>query len=120
MSKIAEVLRKKRLERLRVQKCKERVFTSARRCLGKFKGDVKQNLRIYKKKIWRGAPLRSKTRSLEDRRGTLSQIEEPEFFYSKADAPFSKEPFPFSKVGRLSQKLEQSGITRRSVFPILS
>ena len=71
---------------------KREVFTSARRCLREFKGDVKQNSRLYKKKKLRGAPLRSKTRSLEDRRDALSQIEEPEIFYSK-------EPLPFSKAG---------------------
>ena len=70
---------------------KREVFTSARRCLREFKGDVKQNSRLYKKKKWRGAPLRSKTRSLEDRRDALSQIEEPElFFIQKSRAPFSK------------------------------
>ena len=72
---------------------KREVFTSARRCLREFKGDVKQNSLLYKKKNWRGAPLRSKTRLLEDRRDALSQIEEPEIFYSK-------EPLPFSKAGR--------------------
>ena len=88
------------------------VFTSARRCLREFKGDVKQNSRLYKKKKWRGAPLRSKTRSLEDRRGALSQIEEPDFFYSKEPGSFLEEPFPFSKVGRDSE------ITRQSAFPV--
>ena len=79
-----------------------------RECLWQFKCDVRQNSRLYKKKKLRGAPQRSKTRPRANRRGALSQIEEPDFFYSK-------EPFPFSKVGRLSQKQEQSGITRRAI-----
>ena len=83
------MLRKKRAERLSLQKCKmkssqeERVFMAIQ-CV------VEQNSRLYKKKKLRGAPQRSKTRSLEDRRDALSQIEEPEFFYSKESLPFSK------------------------------
>ena len=48
--------RRKRSERLSVQKCKgesvykREVLTSARRCLREFKCDVRQNLRLYKKK----------------------------------------------------------------------
>ena len=64
---------------------------------------VEQNSRLYKKKKLRGAPLRSKTRSLEDRRGALSQIEEPFL---------SQKPFPFSKAGRDSE------ITRQLAFPV--
>ena len=61
--------------------------------------DVKKNSRLYKKKKLRGAPQRSKTRPRANRRGALSQIEEPEIFYSK-------EPFLFSKAEHLSQKPE--------------
>ena len=66
-----------------------------------------QNSLLYKKKIWRGAPQRSKTRPRANRRGTLSQIEGPDFLYSK-------EPFPFSKAEILSQKLGLLRITRRA------
>ena len=61
---------------------------------------VEQNSRLYKKKKLRGAPLRSKTRSLEDRRGALSQIEEPDFFYLfKRAVSFIEGRTPFSKDG---------------------
>ena len=90
------------------------MFTSARRCLREFKGDVKQNSRLYKKKKWRGAPLRSKTRLLADRRGALSQIEGPDFFLFKRAVSFLEGQTPFSKAG-IAQNHEAIKLSGRVV-----
>ena len=87
---------------------KREVFTSARRCLREFKGDVKQNLLLYKKKIWRGAPQKSKTRHRANRRGALSQIEEPENFF------IQKSRNSLSKAG-IAQNHEAGGLSGRIV-----
>ena len=94
-----------------MQKCEGSVFW--RECLWKFKCDVRQNSCLYKKKQMKrrsevedASSRKSKRRLLANRRGG--------FFF------IQKEPLPFSKVGRLSQKLDQSGITRRAVCPDVS
>ena len=78
-----------------------------RECLWKFKCDVRQNSCLYKKKQMKrrsevedASSRKSKRRPLANRRARI-------IFYSK-------EPFLFSKAELLSQKLEQSGITRRA------
>ncbi|CAN2060304.1 unnamed protein product [Malus fusca] len=75
-------------------------------------------LRLYKKKKSRGAHQKSKWRPLANRRaGLISQ--KPDSFL-KSGVAVLKSRTPFSKVGRLSQKPERSGITRRTAFPVLS
>ena len=51
--------RKKKAERLRVQKCKKSSEGSIfrRKCLREFKCEVEQNLRLYKKKQIKEAPV---------------------------------------------------------------
>ena len=81
-----------------------------RECLWQFSVSWNKIRASIKRKKWRGASLRSKTRSLEDQRGALSQIEEPDSFLEE---PFlSQKPFPFSKAGRDSE------ITKQSAFPV--